>query len=63
MKRPIIVGVRVSTEEHAALEQLAEECERTIPDTLRWLARRATKEQRAPTDRRQDGALSVSTGS
>ena len=61
MKRPIVVGVRVSPEELAALTQLAERVERTIPDTLRWAARRAAREaERAPSDQRQDGALSVS---
>ena len=60
MKRPIVVGVRVSAEEHAALMQLAEEQERTSPDVLRWLARRATKERAQPTDSRAAGALAAS---
>ncbi len=55
------VHVRMNAEEHTALTRLAEEQERTLPDTLRWLTRKAAKEQPAPADRRQDGGLAVST--
>lgn len=59
MKRAITIGVRVNDEELAALAQLAEQVERTIPDTLRWLARRATKQRAASADER-DGAFVMS---
>jgi len=53
------VGFRVSREERAALQRLAEREERSPSDVLRRLIRHAVKEERAPADR-QDAALAVS---
>lgn len=62
MKRPIVVGVRVSDQELAAFTQLAEMVDRTVPDTLRWLARTAAKERALLVDSSASGAFVASEG-
>jgi uncharacterized protein (DUF1778 family) len=56
-----IVALRVNPEERQLIEQLAAHEERSLSDTMRRIILKAAKE-RAPTDRRQDGTLAVSTG-
>jgi len=55
-----IASTRLTDEEYAFLRQLADQEERRPADILRRLVI-AAKKQRTPADRRQDGALVVST--
>ncbi len=58
-----IFAMRISEQERAIIEQLARQEERTASDVVRRLIRKAVQtNERAPADRRQDGALVVSTG-
>lgn len=62
MNKPFVVGTRLSAEEHGFLMEIAEREERPVSDVLRRIVRQAVKTtERAPTDRRQDGALAVSS--
>jgi hypothetical protein len=48
-QREIVISLRLSSEEHAFLNQLAEQEDRTPGQTLRWLLLREQRGEQKPT--------------